>query len=76
MSTGSLIPIHSHNNKNILDRLGETKDQMLTFDGEQVYKDYDDISIRVMINDLWEELNTIITPDTDIGGDSSDTSES
>lgn len=65
MSTGSLIPIHNHDNKNILDRLGETEDQMLTFDGEQVYKNYDNISIRVMINELWDELReTEIVPDT------------
>lgn len=67
--TGSLIPIHTHANKNILDRLGETADQMLTFDGEQVYKDYDNISIRVMVNELWEELKEAeIVPDTGIIG--------
>lgn len=76
-STGSLIPIHTHANKDILDRLGETADQMLTFDDEQVYKDYDNISIRVMVNELWEELKEAeIVPDTGIIGGGSNTGNS
>lgn len=75
--TGSLIPIHTHANKDILDRLGENADQMLTFDGEQVYKNYDNISIRVMVNELWEELKEAeIVPDTGIIGDGSNNSGS
>lgn len=75
--TGSLIPIHTHANKDILDRLGETADKMLTFDGEQVYKDYDNISIRVMVNELWEELKEAeIIPDTGIIEGGSDNSGS
>ena len=56
-SVGSLIPVHSHENKDVLDKLN-TINNCLSFNGQLVCLEYTEQEIQIMINEIWTLLES------------------
>lgn len=65
---GSLIPLHIHDNMKILNDLS-TKNNVLYFRNEMVCMDYESISIKIMIDDVWDAMEEL----ENTGGEPNDT---
>ena len=68
---GSLIKLHSHENQSVLDELS-VRNNVLYFRGEMVCEDYEKMSIKIMIDDVWDAMAELEST----GGESDDTEQS
>ena len=69
--TGSLIELHNHENMSILNDLS-VKGGILHFRGEMICEDYESMSIKIMVNDVWDAISSL----EDTGGEPDDTEQS
>ena len=70
--TGSLIKLHHHDNIDILNDF-TAKDDVLYFRGERVCEDYEKLSIKIMIDDVWDAMQEL---EESAGGVSDDDEQS
>ena len=70
-ATGSLIPLHGHENMELLNDLS-VRNNVLYFRDEMVCEEYESRSIKIMIDDVWDAMKELESA----GGESDDTEQS
>ena len=70
--TGGLIPLHGHENKEVLDELSG-KDGILYYKGERICDDFSSRSVKIMIDDVWDAMAEL---EEATGGESDDIEQS